>query len=193
MSTRWIVRAGSAAVATIVAVCFASGCGTSKHRGNAKTASPVTAPASSLVSVDPSTAAVSAEILQRYTDMRRLYEAAASKSDYNSDSLKQYLEYPLLQNVTGFLLQNSNHGAVYRGAAVSNPKVAQVHLTATPKTALIEDCYDSTNHILVYKASGSPVPVPSGSRRYIMTTTVTFFDGRGWLFTDSQNYKDRSC
>lgn len=143
---------------------------------------------------DPAVAATQATVLERYRAFRQAYDEAGLTADYKSKAVVQYLESPLQQRVVAFLLQTNQHKAVYRGQAQSNPSVTKVDLKAKPPTALVTDCYDSTNYRLYYTSNNSPVPVPSGSRRYIIETVATDFGGtRGWLFTSSTSYPERTC
>ncbi|BCY10931.1 hypothetical protein [Actinoplanes sp. L3-i22] len=147
---------------------------------------------SAAASTDPAAAVATAEILDRFRSFRQAYDAAGLTADYKSTALTQYLVDPLKQNVVRFLLETHVHGAAYKGETQSTPEVTTLDLKA--KTATVTECYDTTKYLLFYTKSNSPVPVPSGSRRNVYETQAKDFGGKkGWLFTKSQIFKDRSC
>lgn len=160
---------------------------------------PTTTPTASRPSAAPSptdSAASAAQdvVLQRYRAFRQAYDEAGLTADYKDETVVEYLETPLKQNVIAFLLQTNQHHAVYRGRAESNPSVTKIDLKAKPATATVTDCYDSTNYRLYYTSNNSPVPIKSGPRRYIIETVATDFGGtQGWLFTSAKSYPERTC
>jgi hypothetical protein len=146
-------------------------------------------------SVAPDVAAASITVLDQYRRFRTAYNEAGATADYQDKDLISYLERPLKQKVIAFLLQMSQKKVVYRGTPESNPTVTNVNLQAKPPTVVVEDCFDATNYVLVYKRTGKPAPTGStGPRRYILQTTATNFGAdRGWLFTTSQGFPERTC
>jgi hypothetical protein len=153
---------------------------------------PPPSPSSAAPSTDPAVAVATAEILDRYRSFRQAYDTAGLTADYKSKDVTRYLVDPVKQEVVRFLLNTHIHGAVYKGETESIPSVTKLDLKA--KTAVVSECYDSTNYRLYYTKNNSPVPVPSGSRRNIIETKAKDFGGdKGWLFTDSETFTDRPC
>jgi hypothetical protein len=183
-------RALACAVLTAVTATLAA-CGGGHPTGQPSTSPPPTAPSSP--SVDPSVAAASAQVLAVYNAYLQATKAANATADYQSADLKKYTTSPLQQQVIAQLYQNNQHGAVYKGEFISNPKVVDVRLSADPPTATVEDCIDYTNYRLVYKANNLPVPVASGGRRFVVATTAKQVVGQGWLLSDAHSYRERSC
>ncbi|MCW2144320.1 hypothetical protein BXY51_008926 [Actinoplanes cyaneus] len=149
-------------------------------------------PSSAAPSTDPAAAVATTEILDRYRSFRQAYDAAGLTADYKSKDVTRYLVDPAKQEVVRFLLNTHIHGAVYKGEAQSTLTLAKLDLKA--KTATVSECYDATNYRLVFTKTSSPVPVPSGPRRAIIETQAKDFGGnKGWLFTKSETFRDRSC
>jgi len=179
----------SAAI-TITALT-AAGC-TRNDPGPPARSSPPSA-SSAAPSADPATEAARDEVLNRYRGYNEAYVQAELTADAQNKDLLSYLETPLKQHVIAFLAQTKQHGAVYRGTPQFAPTVTKVDLAAKAPTALVSDCYDATNFRLYYTKTNKPVPIKSGPRRYIIETTATKFANRGWLFTKSQSFPERSC
>lgn len=154
---------------------------------------PASTAASAAPSLDTAAAAARDEVLSRYRGYNDAYTRAQLAADPQDEELLSYLETPLKQRVIAFLTQTKQHGAAYRGAPQSHPEVTKVDLAAKAPTALVSDCYDATKFLLYYTKTNNPVPIKSGPRRYIIETTATDFGDRGWLFTDSQSFPDRTC
>lgn len=177
------------AAATLLAV---TGC--SSTPDPAPSPAPNTAAPAPSSSTEPAEAAARRTVLERYRAFRQAYDDAGRRADYRDKAVTEYLESPLKQKVVAFLLQTSQHHAVYRGTAESNPSVSMVALTARPRTATVADCYDSTGYRLYYTRTNEPVPVKSGPRRFLIETVATDFGGsKGWMLTSSQSYPERTC
>ena len=177
--------------AGVVACLTATGCSPQEP---APAPSPsATAAASPSPSSDPAVSAAQDKVLDQYRRFGVAYDRAGETANYQDEELLSFLETPLKQNVVAFLAQMDQKGTVYQGHPVSTPTLTKIDLVAKPPTAVIEDCYDGTNYHLIYKKTGAPVPIKSGPRRYILRTTARNFDGRGWLFTESQGFPERTC
>lgn len=176
------------------AVLLAAGCG-DKKPATPSSSSPAPPPASASPSVEPAAAAASATVLDRYRRFIQLNVEAGQAADYQNKDLLSYLESPMKQEVIAFLFQLKQKGIVYKGTPQSTPTVTKVNLAGKPPTVIIEDCYDATNYVLVYKSNGKPVPIKGGGpRRIVQQTTATNYGGtRGWLFTKSQILQGRTC
>lgn len=149
-------------------------------------------PSSAAPSTDPAVAVATAEILDRFRFFRQAYDTAGLTADYKSKDVTRYLVDPVKQNVVKFLLETYIHGAAYKGETQSIPTVTKIDLKT--KTATVTECYDTTNYLLYFKKNNSPVPVPTGSRRNVYEIQAKDFGGnRGWMFTKSDIFKDRTC
>jgi hypothetical protein len=183
---------GYCAVLAAVVVCAAlvvSGCGkTRKHNDPLATAASSAAP-----SVDPSTAAAKAEVLQAYNGWLEVSRKADAAPDvqFAISQFSRYLADPMLTIEVNNTNLQSQLGLVYEGVPVHTPRVTEVKLAESPGTATIEDCADFTKFLPVYKANHSPYPIPSDSRRNITVLTATRIEGKGWRITKS--HRDRPC
>ncbi|RZU46644.1 hypothetical protein EV385_6720 [Krasilnikovia cinnamomea] len=193
-SQRSILITKAGAALAVGAVLLAAGCGDKKPAAPS-TSSPASPPVSASPSVEPAAAAASATVLDRYRRFIQLNVEAGQAADYQNKDLLSYLESPMKQEVIAFLYQLRSKNIIYKGVPQSTPTVTKVNLAAKPQTVIIEDCYDATNYILVYKSNGKPVPIKNGGpRRIVQQTTATNYGGtRGWLFTKSQILQGRTC
>lgn len=184
-AARLLSAAGVAACLTV------TGCTTQEPTP----APPSTAPssASPSPSADPAVVGAQDKVLDQYRRYRVAYERAGETANHKDEELLSFLEAPLKQNVVAFLAQMDQKGTVYQGKPISNPTLTKIDLAAKPQTAVIEDCFDGTQYHLVYKQTGARVPIKSGPRRYILRTTAKNVEGRGWLFTESEGFPERTC
>ncbi|GAB1646825.1 hypothetical protein KRMM14A1259_72480 [Krasilnikovia sp. MM14-A1259] len=145
--------------------------------------------------MEPAAAAASETVLNRYRGFRQVYAEAGQSADYQNKDLLSYLEAPMKQEIVAFLFQMRQKNIVYKGVPQSTPTITKVDLAGKPQTVIVEDCYDATNYILVYKSSGKPVPNKSGGpRRIVLQTTATNYGGtRGWVLTKSEILQGRTC
>ena len=130
---------------------------------------------------DPTASAV----LAAYRAGWAAFEHAASDANPEDPELLATMVDPQLQQVKANLLADQRQGIVGRGTFTLHPKVAALSATS----ATVVDCAYSTA-ILVYKATGKPVPpitppendgvtstlVPSGGVWKVYKQTVT--DGK---------------
>lgn len=181
-----------AVVAGAVSLAVLAGC-TDKQPEAPPASSAVPTP-SATPTVDPTVAGATDSVLDRYRRFRTSYTNAGYTADYKNKELTGYLETPLKQQVVAYLLQMYQKGMVYRGEPESNPTVTTIDLKAKKQTAVVEDCFDGTDYRVYYKSSKTPLPIKSGSRRYILQTTATNFGAsRGWLFTSAKSFPERTC
>lgn len=85
-----------------------------------------------------------------------------------------------------------DNGFVMTGAPGLSPKVSRVDMAATPPSATITDCIDSTNYIKVEKKSGKPVETLDKNRRHVATYTALKIGG-AWQIRDFDISRDQLC
>ncbi len=144
-------------------------------------------------SLDPSEQAAVDEVLRIYETYLRVTADASSTGEDRTEELKKLLADPLRTQVLLDLQQQQKKGMMYAGELKSNPKVTAIRLHDDPPTAAIEDCLDRSSYRLVYRANGSPVPVPSGNLRYVGTVTATRYPGQGWLLSRGEIVAGATC
>ncbi|MCZ3389991.1 MAG: hypothetical protein LH645_12970 [Actinomycetia bacterium] len=83
------------------------------------------------------------------------------------------------------------NGIEMRGHPTHDVEVTSLTLS-DPPTASITDCVDSTKWRPVYAATGKSARAPGQSRRVIVESTATIYDGR-WVINTSIAHRDRSC
>jgi hypothetical protein len=181
-----------ALVGALVAGLALGGCSRTRH---STPAGGVSARPSTSPSVDASTAAATAEILEILKGYNDVMDTAARTADVRVviEQLPRYAADPeLARDVNGINLQNSK-GYLYEGNIVYTPRVTEIHLTGSPATATIEVCIDSTNWRSLVKTDRSPRPRASGLDRSLGYATATLIQNKGWRITDARSTGKQPC
>ncbi|WP_327325211.1 hypothetical protein OG735_23960 [Streptomyces sp. NBC_01210] len=119
---------------------------------------------------------------------------------YSSGSMKKarlgdYTTGEAAENIIGAFTYYQGRGLTFTGKPTVTPKVTAVDVKADPHTATITDCVDTTNYVLVKRATGKPVTVDKDDTRRPWTAKATTAKAGGaeWRITDYTIDKDRTC
>ena len=162
-------------------VALAAACGPTAPQP--KQSSPSAAPATSAAPVSPSPAAGAgaATALDAYRQMWKAYIAAIKIPDPAFPDLAKYTQGEALKVLTDGLTRVKNQGLVGTGEIILNPSVVASMPNATPPTADIADCADSSNSRLV-KADGSAYQDTPGGKRKVTAKAAQQPDGSWKVF-----------
>ena len=129
--------------------------------------SPSAAPANPAIPVSPSPAAGAgaATALDAYRQMWKAYIAAIKIPDPAFPDLAKYMQGDALKVFTDGLTRVKDQGLVGTGEVTINPSVVASMPNATPPTADIADCADTSNSRLVKKDGSSYQDTPGGKRK----------------------------
>jgi len=161
--------------ATAVAL---SGCGPDRP-----SPTPSTTPATSATSAapSPSPTAGSATPLDAYRGMWKAYIDAIRIPDPNYPDLARYTQDDALAVFVRGLTSVQRDGLVGQGDVTLHPKVTTIRPDASPPTADIEDCVDTSKSHLV-KKDGSPYQDTPGGNRAATARVTRLADGT-WKVT----------
>jgi hypothetical protein len=149
-----------------------------------QTASPSSSPSSTAESED-------AAVIAAYTSSWDAQTAAYSKASSAGTDLKKNTTLRALFDIESDLTAMRKAGQVTTGKPVINPKVVKVTDGKIPK-ATLTDCVDTTNWILIDKASKKPVPLPTTRlTKYVSTANLEKW-GKTWMVT-KLTAQDQSC
>ncbi|MDN3028621.1 hypothetical protein [Streptomyces sp. S.PB5] len=143
-------------------------------------------PSSTPTTVSPSpSSTVSAEdtaVIAAYTSSWDAQTAAYSKASSSGTDLKKNTTFKALADIENDLSAMRKAGQVTTGRPAIDPKVVKVTDAKIP-TATVADCVDTTNWILIDKASKTKVPLPTTRlTKYVSTATLEKW-GTKWMVT----------
>lgn len=146
--------------------------------------------ASSSPTPDP-TASASDAALAAYRGYRAAQVKALATLDLNASGLSKFAVDKAITDVGATLLLFQQQGLVMKGQPRLTPSVASVTLGSLP-TAVVTDCFDTTNWEAVHSSTGQSAVAPGQARRTWVRATLTVYDGR-WVVRTVTNEKDRTC
>lgn len=177
------------ACALILATAALTACGSHDNKSDD---APTTPPSmSSTPSPDPTAEAKTAAIAA-YTNMWNAAAATYHSGKATSPELERYATDKALAAISQTGLYYQDHGYLMNGRPTSTPVVTSIDFSATPYTAQITDCLDSTHYVEVNQKTGKAVPRGSGPYRHI-TTAVARYNGKAWLISELTIQRDRTC
>jgi hypothetical protein len=166
-----------------LAGCSDSNAGTSSKPSSTPTA---VSPSSS-----PTGGAQDTAVIAAYTASWDAQTAAYAKASSAGTDLKKNTTLRALFDIESDLSAMRKAGQVTTGKPVINPKVVKVTDGKIPK-ATLTDCVDTTNWILIDKASKKPVPLPTTRlTKYVNTANLEKW-GKTWMVT-KLTAQDQSC
>jgi hypothetical protein len=152
---------GATVVAALFGLCALAGCSNSPgaaEGGTRNTSSTSVAPTTSTLPSSTSTPSTTtpsaaAAVLAAYRAAWVAFEQAEVDANPLDPRLKATMVDPLLHEIEGYLVEDSQEGEVARGSIQFHPRVASISATS----ATVEDCAFSSD-FLVYKKTGKQVP-----------------------------------
>ncbi|MGW2890610.1 hypothetical protein ACWDDN_35955 [Streptomyces griseoruber] len=143
-------------------------------------------PSSTPSSVSPSPSstigAEDAAVIAAYTSSWDAQTAAYGKASSSGTDLRKNTTFKALADIESDLTAMRKAGQVTTGKPVIDPKVVKVTDAKIP-TATVADCVDTTNWILIDKASKKKVPLPTTRlTKYVSTATLEKW-GTKWMVT----------
>ncbi|MFJ8787001.1 hypothetical protein [Streptomyces sp. NPDC102476] len=143
-------------------------------------------PSSTPTAVSPSPSSTAgaedAAVIAAYTSSWDAQTAAYSKASSSGTDLKKNTTLKALADIESDLAAMRKVGQVTTGKPVIDPKVVKVTDAKVP-TATVADCVDTTNWILIDKASKKKVPLPTTRlTKYVSTATLEKW-GTKWMVT----------
>ncbi len=148
----------------LAAMALAAACGPAKPQPHQT--SPSAAPATpAAVSPSPAAGAGAATALDAYRQMWKAYLAAIKIPDPSYPDLAKYAQGDALKVFTDGLTRVQDQGLVGAGEVTINPSVVASMPNATPPTADIADCADTTNTRLAKKDGSAYQDTPGGKRK----------------------------
>ncbi|MGW2993287.1 hypothetical protein ACWDA9_16510 [Streptomyces sp. NPDC001193] len=177
--------AATAIAATVAAVT--AGC--------AKDTKTAPAPSSPTASPSPSSdpqAAEKAAVLDVYRafwDAQLKVYASGSTKDSGIEQAAGDKAYSKVQTTRAYYVER---GYTVKGAPVLSPQVTALSTTATPPSATITDCLDTTNYYKVEKTTGAKVETADNNRRHVATYEALRIAG-AWQIRDFDISRDRLC
>ena len=132
------------------------------------------------------------EVLAVYDGYRNANVRAAATADHQSKELGRYVGEPLLGQLVNNLYVMSQNGIVSRGRPTWSPKVTMLRLNASPPTAEIVDCFDTTNWNAVFKATGKSAAAPGQTKRFKVSAVAKQVGGR-WYIVESRAERTTPC
>lgn len=172
-------------------VALTTGCAPAKPQPNQSL--PPAAPATPATPVSPSPAAGAgaATALDAYRQMWKAYLAAIKIPDPAFPDLAKYTQGDALKVITDGLTRVKAQGLVGTGEIILNPSVVASMPNATPPTADIADCADTSNSRLV-KADGSAYQDTPGGKRKVTAKAAQQPDG-SWKVSAFAAHDVGSC
>jgi hypothetical protein len=143
-------------------------------------------PSSTPTAVSPSPSSTAgaedAAVIAAYTSSWDAQTEAYSKASSSGTDLKKNTTFKALADIERDLTAMRKAGQVTTGKPVIDPKVVKVTDAKVP-TATVADCVDTTNWILIDKASKKKVPLPTTRlTKYVSTATLEKW-GTKWMVT----------
>ncbi|MHB1510554.1 MAG: hypothetical protein ACYCST_13500 [Acidimicrobiales bacterium] len=165
----------------VLAACGGGGTASTAPTVRSKPTPSTSTPVSSSTT-DPASSAV----LAAYRAAWRAFDSAALDANPASPALAATMVDPQLQSVKANLLADQRQGIVGRGTFTLHPKIVSI----SGSTATVVDCVYSTA-VLVYAASGKPVPPVTPPENDGVRATLTLVGG-AWKVS-KQTVTDGSC
>ncbi|MEU6405354.1 hypothetical protein [Streptomyces sp. NPDC046985] len=167
-----------------------AGCGSGG--GSAKaSASPSPSKTSASPSPDP-TATAQEQVLTAYRGMWAEQTKIYSSGSFKGARLEKYAADNALTKVKLAAQYYQSNDLVVRGAPILSPKVTDLSLDSSPKSATIVDCVDSSKFIPKNAKTGKKSDLGGSNRRHVQTSKAYLGSG-GWMIVDATIDKDSTC
>lgn len=134
-----------------------------------------------------------AAALAAYAGYWSAYVTVAADLNASTVDLNKYVGDPLLTELMFTVKQTRANGIVYKGHPTSTPGRTTVNDTASPVSVSIDDCFDAAGWEPVFASTGKSAAAPGQVNRYMITSTVSLFEGRGWLVVESRADRSATC
>ncbi|HZM74584.1 MAG TPA: hypothetical protein VFC19_02595 [Candidatus Limnocylindrales bacterium] len=177
--TPWHHRIGAplGSLGVVLALlALTTACGPAKQQPNQSSPSAAPATPAAPVSPSPAAAAGAATALDAYRQAWKAYVNAIKIPDPSFPDLARYMQGDALKLFTDGLTQVKSQGLVGTGEITINPSVVASMPNATPPSADIVDCADTSKSHLV-KADGSAYQDTPGGKRKVSAAAVQQPDG----------------
>jgi len=141
------------------------------------------------ISVDED-ASARADVLLTYNGYLKAVTAALAQGSTADIDLTQYVGDPLLTELGATIGFYRERGIVHKGQPVWNPRVTALR---AGEAATIEDCFDSTEWVAVYEATGEPAAGPDQVQHYLIISPATFFPEHRWPIAEPRAERSPEC
>lgn len=184
MTTRIPARP-SVLLALGLALCILIGC--SDKPSPAPTSAPATVnPSTAASSADPAEEQARREILAAYNGYLEAYIKASATADYRTQDLKKYVAEPLLGQLLNNLYNMSRSGVHNQGRPSWSPVVTELRLDSDQ--AVIQDCFDSTN----WNAVGGKAKPTTQAKKYPLVVKAKRVSKK-WYVYESTAQRSSTC
>ncbi|WP_406052178.1 hypothetical protein OG280_37130 [Streptomyces virginiae] len=184
-TTRFRMLLTAAVIATTVAA-VTTGC-TKENK-----ASPPPSPtASPTPSADPQAAEKDAllGVYRAFWDAQLKVYASGSAKDTGIEKVTGDKAYSKVQTTRAYYVER---GYEVKGVPTHSPQVTALTMAATPPSATITDCLDTTDYYKVEKSTGKRVETADDNRRHVATYEALRIAGT-WQIRDFDISRDRQC
>lgn len=132
------------------------------------------------------------QILTVYAKMRAEQVTAYAAADARGTNVSKYATGKALATIESNLRRLRQGGVVFTGKPKSTTTITKLTLTASPKTATVNECWDTSQWTPVDKITGNGVATDGQPRRYNVTGTVRT-TGHVWMVVEITLHKDDLC
>ncbi|MFD3328613.1 hypothetical protein [Streptomyces sp. NPDC058701] len=174
------------AVVTIVAAVTA-GC----SEGNKAAPPPPSPTATPGPSADPQAAEKTAllGVYRAFWDAQLKVYASGSTKDTGIEKVAGDMAYSKVQTTRAYYVER---GYDIKGAPILSPQVTAMNPAATPPSATITDCVDTSDYYKVDKATGKKVETADNNRRHVAKYEALHIGG-AWQIRDFDISRDNLC
>ncbi|MFG2489307.1 MULTISPECIES: hypothetical protein [Streptomyces] len=156
-----------------------------------KAASPPSPTASPTTSADPQAADKDAlvSVYRAFWDAQLKVYASGSAKDTGIEKVAGDKAYSKVQTTRAYYV---DRGYEVKGAPAHSPQVTALNMAATPPSATITDCLDTTDYYKVEKSTGKKVETADDNRRHVATYEALRIAG-AWQIRDFDISRDGRC
>ncbi|MER6443621.1 hypothetical protein [Streptomyces venezuelae] len=129
------------------------------------------------------------DVYRAFWDSQLKVYVSGSMQDTGIEKVAGDKAYSKVQTTRAYYVEN---GLEVKGAPTHAPQVTALDMTATPPSATITDCLDSTDYFKVDKATGKKVETVDNNRRHMATYQALRIAG-SWQIRDFDISRDRLC
>ncbi|MCM2430962.1 hypothetical protein [Streptomyces sp. RKAG337] len=174
----------------VSAVAVLAACGSDGGTPKAKES-----PSPSTTSASPSpdaSATAKEQVLAAYRGMWAEQTKIYNSGSFDGSKLGDYAADKALTKVKLAALYYQQNDLVVKGAPILSPKVTDLSLGTSPKTATIVDCVDSSKFIPENSKTGKKSELDGTNRRHVQTSKAFFGSGK-WMIVDGTIDKNSKC